>query len=246
MGSDEPPGRGRVISLEDVYRFEPMPAGLAAAHRHHVLGVQANLWTEHVRTEERAEYMSFPRAAAVAELGWSQPEHIDWPDFRRRVQAAFTWYGRLGLHYADTTFRAPAAQVAGANALRRSQELELCADKLTLSLEDDAPLRGDARDFPGRHHATLLGVQRRRPHARTAADRIRWPGTLQLPARQGHGEDQAACVCDARTANSKSGSTAAMASASQRCRSLRRYTTRPSRDCPRPRCPRDPAVTTFA
>jgi hexosaminidase len=147
VGTGEPPGRGRVISLEDVYRFEPLPSGLAAERQHHVLGVQANLWTEHVRTEERAEYMTFPRAAAVAEVGWSRREHIDWPDFRRRVQAALAWYGKLGLHYADTAFRAPTTQVAGVNAMRRSQELKPCADKLALSLEDDAPLRGDRAIF---------------------------------------------------------------------------------------------------
>ncbi|HEV7714679.1 MAG TPA: beta-N-acetylhexosaminidase, partial [Steroidobacteraceae bacterium] len=61
--ASEPPGRLRVISLEDVYRFEPRDPTLTAAERAHLLGVQANLWTEHIRTEDRLEWMALPRAA---------------------------------------------------------------------------------------------------------------------------------------------------------------------------------------
>ncbi|HEY0341356.1 MAG TPA: beta-N-acetylhexosaminidase, partial [Steroidobacteraceae bacterium] len=71
MGSNEPPGRGKVISLRDVYDFDPMPPGIAVNRRQHILGLQANIWTEHIRTEDRLAYMTFPRAAAVAEVGWS-------------------------------------------------------------------------------------------------------------------------------------------------------------------------------
>jgi hexosaminidase len=143
----EPPGRGRVISLEDVYRFAPNPAGLDAAAQNHVLGVQANLWTEHVRTEDRAEWMTYPRAAAVAELGWSPASRIDWPDFRRRLSLARQWYAAVGLHAADTAFRAPPRRNESGLGLRHSQELTLCSDRLTLSLEDDAPVRGDRAVF---------------------------------------------------------------------------------------------------
>jgi hexosaminidase len=74
-GASEPPGRGRVISLRDVYEFNPTPAGVDAARQHHLLGVQANLWTEHVRTQRRAEWMTFharppsPRSAGRERTG---------------------------------------------------------------------------------------------------------------------------------------------------------------------------------
>src|SRR5207253_6679517 len=84
----EPPGRGTVETLADVYHFDPLPGPLAADGRH-VLGLQANLWTEHVRTEERAAYMTWPRAAALAEIGWSPPARLDWPDFLARLPAEF-------------------------------------------------------------------------------------------------------------------------------------------------------------
>ena len=60
--------RGPIASLEGVYRSNPMPPELAQEERRHVLGLQANVWTEHIRTEDRLTYMIFPRAAAVAEL----------------------------------------------------------------------------------------------------------------------------------------------------------------------------------
>ena len=70
-GADEPPGRGRLITLADILKFDPMPAGLSPSERRRILGLQANLWTEHVRTDERATWMMFPRAFAVAEVGWA-------------------------------------------------------------------------------------------------------------------------------------------------------------------------------
>ncbi len=141
--ASEPPGRARVVSLEDVYRFEPMPPALTPEQQRHVLGIQANVWTEHIRTEERVGWMTFPRAAAVAELGWSQPARRDWADFQRRVAALPPKYEALGMSHAT-----PQAVAANAGArLRKSQELKLCSDNIALSLEDDAPLAGPRATF---------------------------------------------------------------------------------------------------
>ena len=100
----EPPGRMRVISLEDVYRFEPRDPTLTAAQQKHVLGLQANLWTEHIRTEDRVEWMALPRAAAVAEVGWTAPERRDWTQFLQRLVPMFAKYREAGLHYSDSAF----------------------------------------------------------------------------------------------------------------------------------------------
>ena len=70
-GPGEPPGRGRLVTLADLLAFDPIPEGLTAEQQRHILGLQANLWTEHTRTEARAAWMFFPRALAVAESGWS-------------------------------------------------------------------------------------------------------------------------------------------------------------------------------
>ncbi len=93
----EPPGRGIVVSLQDVYDYEPAPATLTAEERGHFVGVQGNLWAEHIRTEDRLEKMAFPRAAALAELGWTEPERKDWRAFAGRLPAELARYRRLGL-----------------------------------------------------------------------------------------------------------------------------------------------------
>jgi hexosaminidase len=102
--ASEPPGRMRVISLEDVYRFELRDPALSDAQQKHIMGVQANLWTEHIRTEDRLEWMALPRAAAVAEVGWTARERRHWPEFVQRLPRMFEHYRALGLHYADSVF----------------------------------------------------------------------------------------------------------------------------------------------
>jgi hexosaminidase len=138
-GAGEPPGLGRVLSLEEVYRFEPVPPALSAGEALHVLGLQANLWTEHLRTEEQLAYMAFPRAAAVAESGWSQPERRTWEGFQERLPALFARYRALGIPHAEEPLPGAGHAVPGR---RMSQDLKTCTQKLVLSLEDDAPLQG--------------------------------------------------------------------------------------------------------
>jgi hexosaminidase len=107
----EMPGRLNIVSLEDVYRFEPRDSTLDESARRHVLGVQANLWTEHMQTEDRVQWMAWPRAAAVAELGWSAPERRNWRDFLNRLTPMFGRYAALGIGYADSAL-AVAARVS--------------------------------------------------------------------------------------------------------------------------------------
>jgi hexosaminidase len=108
---DEPPGRLTLVSLEDVYRFEPHDAALTDRQRHHVLGVQANLWSEHMQTEARVQWMALPRAAALAEVGWSAAARRRWPDFLERLVPMLARYQAFGLNYADSVF-APAAEAS--------------------------------------------------------------------------------------------------------------------------------------
>ncbi|HEV7359032.1 MAG TPA: family 20 glycosylhydrolase [Steroidobacteraceae bacterium] len=99
----EPPGRLAVLSLKDVYDFEPRDTELTPAQQRHVLGLQAELWTEHMQTEKRVEWMALPRAAALAEVGWSSlPKN--WPDFLRRMTPMFARYRAFNLNYADSVF----------------------------------------------------------------------------------------------------------------------------------------------
>lgn len=103
--ADEPPGRGQMVTLKDVYAFDPAPASLTPDENRHILGLQATLFSEHIRTEERMEQMAFPRAAAVAELGWSPAQGRSWDDFAERLPVMLDRYRTIGLRYDDVPLR---------------------------------------------------------------------------------------------------------------------------------------------
>ena len=101
---NEPPGRPLQVNLATVYGFEPVPSALPADKRQHILGLQANMFTEHTRTDARLEHNLFPRLAAVAETGWSRVEQRDFRDFLARLPAQLQRYRAWGLRYAQTPF----------------------------------------------------------------------------------------------------------------------------------------------
>ena len=83
----EPKAIGEVInSLEHVYAFDPIPAELNADQAKHILGLQGNVWTEYMPDMRHVEYMIWPRAAAIAETGWSPAEWKRFEEFASRVK----------------------------------------------------------------------------------------------------------------------------------------------------------------
>ncbi|MDP5279652.1 family 20 glycosylhydrolase [Sphingomonas sp. DG1-23] len=104
FSDSEPPGRGNLIDLKTVYGFEPVSAEIPAAQQHHVLGVQANLWAEHVRTEARSMWMLFPRASAVAEIGWSAKAARNYDGFVDRLIPQMERMRALKLEPASSAF----------------------------------------------------------------------------------------------------------------------------------------------
>lgn len=102
--ANEPPGRPATIPLQQVYAFEPIPSALAKEQQKHILGLQANMWTEHTRTFQRLQHNVFPRLAAVAETGWSPAERKDYANFLERLPRQLQRYDALGLGYAKTPF----------------------------------------------------------------------------------------------------------------------------------------------
>ncbi len=138
---DLAPGRSDTLSLEMVYKFNPIPDKIPDAQRKHILGVQGNLWAEMMRTEDRVTYMAYPRTAALAEVAWSSPERIDWDDFQQRVEAQLPRYDSLGIRYAREVATKPG------DRRRISHDLEQCGDGYLLSLEDDAPVEGERAVF---------------------------------------------------------------------------------------------------
>jgi hexosaminidase len=101
---NEPPGRPATIPLKQVYAFEPVPAALAADKRSHILGLQANVWTEHMRTFARVQHAIFPRIAALSETAWSPAQKKDWESFVARLPAQLQRYRAMDIAYAQTPF----------------------------------------------------------------------------------------------------------------------------------------------
>lgn len=97
---NEPFAIGGFIPLEKVYSLEPT-ASLTEEQAKHILGAQANLWTEYIPTTEQVEYMVLPRMAALAEVQWTQPEKKDYTYFTTRLAGLISLYQRDKLNYRE-------------------------------------------------------------------------------------------------------------------------------------------------
>lgn len=83
--SETEPGRLGVIPWEQVYAFQPCPVDFPEHLRHHLLGIQANLWTEGMPQPSDVEFMTLPRLPVLAEVAWSDPDSRCPDDMRRRL-----------------------------------------------------------------------------------------------------------------------------------------------------------------
>lgn len=83
-----------------VYSFEPIPTTLSAEEGKYIIGVQGNLWTEWIATEEKLESMAFPRAIAVAEVGWTMPSRKNYDNFVQRLDALTPWLSNRNIAYS--------------------------------------------------------------------------------------------------------------------------------------------------
>lgn len=101
----EPLAIGGFNTLKKVYGYEPVPGELNEEQAKHVLGAQANLWTEYITTAEQVEYMVLPRMLALAEVVWSPKETRNWNSFNERLQSQYRAFDQKGLHYSKGNFK---------------------------------------------------------------------------------------------------------------------------------------------
>ena len=101
-----------VSTLEHVYGYNAIPEGVTEAQAKHILGLQYQLWTEYIPTEERLEYMAFPRACAASEIAWTQPAALDYGDFKTRLSQHLRRLDVFGVNYARVgeEFSSPAGK----------------------------------------------------------------------------------------------------------------------------------------
>ena len=102
--NEEPLAWGGYTPLSKVYTFDPIVEGMTETEANHVLGGQANLWSEQIKTESHSEYMIFPRLAALSETLWSTKESRNWEDFSLRMTSMFKRYDVIDINYAKSAF----------------------------------------------------------------------------------------------------------------------------------------------
>lgn len=95
----EPSRCGGFIPIEKVYSLDPAPDSLSVDAKRHILGVQANLWSEYMTTESIVEYQALPRMAALAEVQWTQPVRKDYGDFVKRLTRMTELYDKYHYRY---------------------------------------------------------------------------------------------------------------------------------------------------
>jgi hexosaminidase len=127
--ADEYAGRLGVESLRSVYGFQAVPAVLGAAQAAHVLGVQANVWVEHIPTFAHVEHAVFPRLDALSEVAWSPAAANDWPGFLARLPGQLGRYRAQHVAYADSAFAVDIAM---------DRNVALAIGKATVTLSDQA------------------------------------------------------------------------------------------------------------
>ena len=103
--ANEPHGIGGYLPVELVYSFEPFTDDMTEEEKSHILGVQANLWTEYIPTDEHLEYMLLPRMSALSEIQWCEPENKIYERFLENMEDMRDIYDILGYNYAKHIFQ---------------------------------------------------------------------------------------------------------------------------------------------
>ncbi|KJF43390.1 hypothetical protein LH29_14245 [Draconibacterium sediminis] len=104
----EPKAFGGNITLKKVYNYEPVPAELSIDEAKHIIGAQANIWTEYMPNGRHVEYMIMPRMSALSEVLWSPKDAKDWGDFSKRMESQYKRFDKLGINYATSAFQVSA------------------------------------------------------------------------------------------------------------------------------------------
>ena len=156
---DEFTGRLPAMTLKHVYDFEAVPKALNAEQARHVLGLQANIWTEHQPTITHVQHAVFPRLDAVAEAAWTPPSQRQWRSFVARLPAQFARYHKANIAVADTAF-APTVEI--------DRNAALATGKATVRLSNEVNA--------GELHYTLDGSE-----PSFSAPRYTQPFTVTLP-----------------------------------------------------------------
>ena len=102
--ASEPECIGGYLPVERVYEFQPLPEELTPEQQKHIIGVQANIWTEYIASFRHVQYMAMPRMDALTELQWNNPQERDFNVFVERCRKMAQLYDLYHYTYADHIF----------------------------------------------------------------------------------------------------------------------------------------------
>lgn len=126
----EPVAFGGYFPLEKIYSYNPVPDTLVTMQKaHHIIGAQANAWSEYYYTEDIREYRMYPRVIALAEICWTDLDRKNYEDFCRRINNA---YVRLDMHQVNYHIPLPEQPVA-------SCDLVTFVDTVSVSFRTSRP-----------------------------------------------------------------------------------------------------------
>ena len=102
--ANEPMCIGGYLPVERVYGFQPLPLELTPEQQKHIIGVQANIWTEYIASFRHVQYMAMPRMDALAELQWNNPVQRNFDAFVNRCRKMTQLYDLYHYNYAKHIF----------------------------------------------------------------------------------------------------------------------------------------------
>jgi hexosaminidase len=139
----EPDAYPEFFTLQDVYRYNPLPATLTPSQKAHILGVQGNLWAEYMKTSSQLFYQALPRELALSEIGWVPPEDKDWDSFIARTGPQYLWLENGGFNFRipNPSFTVDGGSLRFANVSSGVQTVmaETTAGSVTVSITDPVP-----------------------------------------------------------------------------------------------------------
>jgi len=136
----EPTAFGGLTTLEKVYSFEPVPEELNADQSKHILGAQANLWTEYIETTSQVEYMAYPRVSAMAEVLWTNAENKNWSRFTQNMSKEFERFDKLNINASKSFFYVyPAVKCLPGNGLEVSLKSDNPYAKIYFTTDGTTP-----------------------------------------------------------------------------------------------------------
>ena len=127
----EPLAIGGYLPVEKCYSYEPFADEMTDEEKKHIIGVQANLWTEYITSDSHLEYMLLPRMAALSEVQWCDQDNKDWKRFSESADEFCSIYDQMGYNYGKHIFNTRG---------KVSVNKEKCCVEVELEAQGDTPV----------------------------------------------------------------------------------------------------------